>query len=69
MLIAAFGALSWLAVEGRLARQAPGAALPACALALILAIAPPPARHLRTVGWALVAATTASAAILAAMPG
>jgi len=41
------------------------ATLPLSALSLGLAIAPPPARHLRTIGWGLIAASAAAAVLLA----
>jgi YwiC-like protein len=61
---ASFALLWWGAGNGLLARSAPWAALPVCLLALWLTIAPPAAKHLRSVGWALVATTAASAALL-----
>jgi hypothetical protein len=60
---ASLALLWWAASAGLLAHPAPWAASPVCALALLLAMAPPSAKHLRTVGWTLVA-TTAAAAIL-----
>ena len=59
--------LLWrIASWGVVASSAPWAALPVCALAVMLAAAPPSAQRLRTVGWALVATTTASAIVLTA---
>lgn len=63
---AAVALLWWTASAGRVAPAAPWAALPACALTALLAAAAPPAKQLRTVGWALVATTTAAALVLAA---
>jgi hypothetical protein len=57
--------LLWrIASAGLGASSAPWAALPVCALAVLLAVAPPSARRLRAVGWALVATTAASAILL-----
>ena len=56
--------LWWIASAGLAARLAPWAALPVCALAVLLAVAPPSAQRLRRVGWALVATTAASAIML-----
>ena len=61
---ASLALLWWTAGAGFLAPAAPWAASPVCALALLLAIAPPSAKHLRTVGWALVATTAAAALLL-----
>jgi hypothetical protein len=58
--------LWWIASAGLGASSGPWAALPVCALAVRLAIVPPSAQRLRTVGWALVAATAASAVLLVA---
>lgn len=61
---AALAALVSLARAGVLVAAAPWAALPVCTVAIgIAAIAPAP-RHLRTVGWTLVAATVAAAILL-----
>lgn len=57
-------ALQALAAAGRVSRAAPLAALPVCLGGLILVLTAPSARHLRTIGWALVATTTAAALIL-----
>jgi hypothetical protein len=59
-------ALEGLGVAGRLSPVAPYAASPVCAVAIALAVKPPAPRRLRAVGWALVAATSLSAAILVA---
>jgi len=59
-------ALQALASGGRVSHAAPWAAAPVCAGGLILVLLAPSARHLRTIGWALVASTTATAAILIA---
>jgi hypothetical protein len=56
--------LQGIASMGLGARSAPWAALPVCLLAVLLAIAPPSAQRLRTVGWALVATTVATATLL-----
>jgi hypothetical protein len=59
--------LLWtIASAGLGAWSAPWAALPVCGLAVLLAVTPPPAQRLRTVGWALVATTAASAIVLVA---
>jgi hypothetical protein len=58
--------LWWIASAGLGASSGPWAALPVCALAVRLAIAPPSAQRLRTVGWALVTTTAASAVLLVA---
>ena len=66
-VLVAVGALVllwWIAAAGLGVASAPWAALPVCALAVRLAIAPPSAQRLRTVGWALVATTAASAMLL-----
>ncbi len=47
-----------------LAPVAPYAALPVCAVALGLAASPPNPRHLRTIGWTLVAATLLTTLLL-----
>jgi hypothetical protein len=52
------------AAAGRLLPVAPYAALPVCAIALGLTARPPSPRHLRTIGWALVGATTLTALML-----
>jgi hypothetical protein len=59
--------LRWIASAELGARAAPWAALPVCGLAVLLAIAPPSAQRLRTVGWALVATTAATAVLVIAM--
>lgn len=57
--------LLWrIASAGLGASSGPWAALPVCGLAVLLAVAPPSAQRLRTVGWALVATTAASAILL-----
>jgi hypothetical protein len=57
--------LLWgIAWAGHAAWSGPWAAAPVCALAVLLAIAPPRAQRLRIVGWALVATTAASALLL-----
>lgn len=64
---ASVGALWTMASTGVAKAAAPWAALPVCALGCLLALAPPSARHLRTIGWALVATTTATAVLLVMM--
>ena len=61
---AAVGLLWWTASAGLLAPVAPWAAVPVCALAALLAAAPPSATQLRPVGWTLVATTAAAAIVL-----
>jgi hypothetical protein len=62
-----FVALLWvIARAGLAASSAPWAALPVCGLAVVLAAAPPSAKQLRAVGWALVGTTAASAGLLIA---
>lgn len=58
--------LRWIASAGLGTSSAPWAAMPVCALAALLAVAPPSAQRLRTVGWALVATTAACAILLLA---
>ncbi len=58
--------LGGLALTGRLASVAPYAALPVCAVALGLGMSPPSPRHLRAIGWTLVAATALTAIMLVA---
>lgn len=41
------------------------AAVPLSAVSLVLAVAPPAARHVRRIGWALIGASTAAAVLLA----
>lgn len=60
----ALAALAWLAVRGVLAPVAPYAAIPVALVGLGLTVSPPAPRHLRSIGWTLVAATAASAVIL-----
>lgn len=69
--VAAIGAIAalaaivqLLAIGGIVLPAAPWAAAPVCAVALALALAVPPPRYLRLIGWALVAATTLTAIIL-----
>jgi hypothetical protein len=67
LIAAASVAVLWmLAVAGRASRSAPWAALPVCGGGLLLVMKPPSARHLRTIGWSLVATTTITAAALIA---
>jgi hypothetical protein len=56
--------LAALSVRGRLARVAPWAALPVSAVGLWLSVRAPSPRHLRAVGWTLVAASAVTAGIL-----
>src|SRR4051812_14355288 len=58
--------LQALAAGGTGSRTPPWAAAPVCLGGLILVLAVPSARHLRTIGWGLVAATTVTAVILIA---
>ena len=57
-------ALVVVAELGRLAAVAPFAALPVCAVALGLTVKPPSPRHLRAIGWTLVASTALTAVML-----
>ena len=58
-------AVLWLlAAAGHAAAPAPWTALPVCGGGLLLVLIAPPARHLRTIGWLLVATTTITAAAL-----
>lgn len=56
--------LAWLSLVGQLERVAPFAALPVCAVAVGLVIAPPAPRHLREIGWTLAGATVLTAVAL-----
>ncbi|MGC4083660.1 MAG: YwiC-like family protein [Vicinamibacterales bacterium] len=56
--------LALLAMRGQLASIAPYAASPMCAVALVLTIARPSPKHLRTIGWTLVGATVLTAVVL-----
>lgn len=62
--VGCYEAIAALSQNGRIASAAMLAVLPMCGLASVLAAFPPPARHLRVVGWGLVLATTATAGIL-----
>lgn len=62
--VAALAALAWLARSGLAAPIAPWAAAPACLVGFVVAVAAPSPRHVRTIGWLLVGATTLTAAIL-----
>jgi hypothetical protein len=64
MSVGCVEAIAALSQSGRVASAALVAVLPMCGLACALAAFPPPARHLRVVGWGLVLATTATAGIL-----
>jgi hypothetical protein len=55
-----------LAVRGRVSWVAPSAAVPGALSAAYLALFPPPPTRLRTVGWALVSASVATALWVAA---
>ena len=61
---ASIAALGMLAAAGRISGSGLLAALPVCAGGLLLVLMPPSARHLRTIGWSLVAATTLTAVAL-----
>ena len=61
---ASLALLWWTAGRGLLAPAAPWAASPVCLVALLLAIAPPSAQHLRTIGWTLMASTAVAAILL-----
>jgi hypothetical protein len=60
----AIGVLVWLTARGTLTAIAPWAATPICGSGGIVAIVPPRATRLRTVGWLLIASSLATAAIL-----
>jgi hypothetical protein len=62
-ILAFFGAIGFASSIG------PWAALPVCAAGVALVVKPPSARQLRIVGWTLVAATAAAAALLIAVFG
>jgi hypothetical protein len=53
-------------MRGGLAGVAPLAALPVCAVGLMLTLWPPSLKRLRAIGWTLVGATALTAAILIA---
>ncbi|HVC21498.1 MAG TPA: YwiC-like family protein [Vicinamibacterales bacterium] len=65
-LMAAGGvaALALLARAGIAAAAGPWGALPVCGAGLVLALAAPSPRHLRAIGWSLVAATAMTALVL-----
>jgi hypothetical protein len=63
---AALAVLQAFGIAGRVSHAAPWAAAPVCAGGVILVALAPSARHLRTIGWALVTSTAATAAILIA---
>ena len=57
--------LLWLLSSAGLAfASAPWAALPVCGAGLLLVVVPPSARHLRTIGWGLMATTTITMVVL-----
>jgi hypothetical protein len=58
--------LAVLSATGVAVAAAPWAPLPVCIAAVVIAIKPPSARQLRSVGWTLVATTAATAGILIA---
>src|SRR3954462_7035624 len=62
--VASIAALWLLAFAGRVSPSAAWSALPVCGGGLLLALNPPSARHLRTIGWSLVGATTLTAMML-----
>lgn len=62
--LVAIAALTGLAVNGVISRAGPWAALPSCAVGVWLVTALPSTRHLRTVGWLLVAASASAVVIL-----
>jgi hypothetical protein len=64
LTLSVIGGLRWLGSAGYVQPIASWAALPVGALALYLVVRPPAPRQLRVVGWALVAATTATAIVL-----
>ena len=70
-VVVALGSLAALALLGsmRISAVAPLAALPACLVAFAAALAAPSARHLRAIGWTLIATTLAAAALLVAAFG
>jgi hypothetical protein len=60
-------AMLWsMAIAGRMSSSAPWSALPVCGGGLVLVLTPPSARHLRTIGWSLIGATTLTAVVLIA---
>ncbi|MDE3155187.1 MAG: hypothetical protein KGN76_08790, partial [Acidobacteriota bacterium] len=59
-------ALAGLARAGVTAPAGPWAAIPVCTLGLLLVLVAPSPRHLRTIGWSLVAATALTAIVLIA---
>jgi YwiC-like protein len=61
--------LAFIGAIGVASSIAPWAALPVCGAGAALVMKPPSARRLRIVGWTLVAATAAAAAILIAVFG
>ncbi len=63
-VIAVVTALAVLALVHIVASIAPWAALPVCIVAVVLAVQPPSPRHLRRVGWTLVAANTLTLVIV-----
>ena len=63
---ASLSALWVVAAGGYASPSAPWAALPMCGGGSLLALRPPSARHLRTIGWSLVAASTITTAVLIA---
>ncbi len=60
----AVAALTGLSLIGAISRAGPWAALPSCAVGVWLVTAMPSTRHLRTVGWLLVAASASAVVIL-----
>lgn len=58
------GALAWLARIGVTTNAGIWAALPICGAGVVLAAAVPSPRHLRTIGWSLVATTALTAVVL-----
>ncbi len=64
--VASIGALAWLARIGVTANAGIWAALPVCGAGVVLVAAIPSPRHLRTIGWSLVAATALTAVLLVA---
>ena len=63
---ASLGALAWAGLGGLATSAGLWAALPVCGASLVLVVVPPSASRLRVVGWTLVTATLATAAILIA---
>ena len=61
---ASIAALWMLGAAGRASPSAPWAALPVCGGGLLLVLRPPSTRHLRRIGWSLVATTTLTAIVL-----